>query len=337
MSDESSSKRRKMSKNYYANQNKPKNYLEPGIRGFLATCGFAEKGCIRECYNLLNEYADQKLSDNNSGAAIESEETQSKALNDDGNRAVAEPPKNDNDEEEKDISDLLEDEIKTIATKRIDHNRFQQVETKIGNCMFIKTTIPNPNELGVRLMRDIAETQQRKTRFLQRLWPVDTVCKANIEDIKNACGKLFDKMFLNTEPTTFSIVVNKRHNNSIDRMAIIKELAELVEFKSSAHKVDLKNPKITIAIEVIKGLCCISLLPDYYKLKKYNIHELTQPKEEEKPASAGNETKDQKSTSETKVDEDGDNSPIDASEDTPVEDAAGSEPADADDQQTNDQ
>lgn len=63
-------------------------------------------------------------------------------------------------------------------------------------------------------------------------------------------------------------------------MAIIRELAELIDFKSPVHKVDLKNPKITIAIEVIKGLCCFSLLPDYYKLKKYNVFELTQTKEE---------------------------------------------------------
>lgn len=64
-------------------------------------------------------------------------------------------------------------------------------------------------------------------------------------------------------------------------MKIIQELAELIDFKNAAHKVDLKNPKQTILLEVIKGLCCISLLPDYFKLKKYNIFELTQTKKEE--------------------------------------------------------
>lgn len=34
-------------------------------------------------------------------------------------------------------------------------------------------------------------------------------------------------------------------------------------------------------------MCCISLLPDYFKLKKYNIYELAQPeKPEETPDSA---------------------------------------------------
>lgn len=110
-------------------------------------------------------------------------------------------------------------------------------------------------------MRDIAETKKQKTRYALRLWPVDAVCKANNQDILNAAGRLFDKLFLkNNEPTTFSVVVNKRHNTTFDRMKIIQEIAELVDFKCPSNKVDLKNPKITIVIEIIKGL---------YKLKVF--------------------------------------------------------------------
>lgn len=77
----------------------------------------------------------------------------------------------------------------------------------------------------------------------------------------------------------------------MDRMQVIQELAVLIGFKSSAHKVDLKNPQITVVVEVIKGLCCISILPDYFKLKKYNVHELTN---EEKPADEGKSADDGK-------------------------------------------
>lgn len=286
MSDEPNSKRRKMNrKKTYQNSNTRKNYLEPGIRGFFATCNFGEKECVRECYNLLNDYADQINSEHEEKAAIEiaSEKSQSKeTLNDSGTAAEG----SEKEEEEEDISTLLEKEIKTInTTKQENRYRFQQVETNVANCIFIKTTVPNANELGVRIVRDIAETKKRKTRMLLRFWPVDAVCRANVEDIKNAAGRLFDKVFLNAEPTTFSVVFNKRHNNSVDRMAVIQELAALVDFKSSAHKVDLKNPKITIVVEVIKGLCCISLLPNYINWKKYNVHELTQVNKE-KPTDA---------------------------------------------------
>ena len=33
--------------------------LETGMKGFFCTCNFHEKDCIKEAYNLLNEYADK--------------------------------------------------------------------------------------------------------------------------------------------------------------------------------------------------------------------------------------------------------------------------------------
>jgi tRNA acetyltransferase TAN1 len=39
--------------------------------------------------------------------------------------------------------------------------------------------------------------------------------------------------------------------------------------------VNLKEPKKTILVEVIKGLCCITVVTDYITLKKYNLNELT--------------------------------------------------------------
>lgn len=39
-----------------------RNKLEPGMRGFLATCSnHDESKCVREIYNLLNEYADRMI------------------------------------------------------------------------------------------------------------------------------------------------------------------------------------------------------------------------------------------------------------------------------------
>lgn len=213
MSDEPNSKRRKMNqKKVYQNHNKSKNFLEPGIRGFFATCNFREKDCVRECYNLLNEYIDQEPTQSDVQVAIEKKkvlQSKEEKLNDSGTAAGVD----DDDVEEEDISTLLEKEIKTITSaKKGDRNRFQQVESGVGNCIFIKTTIPDANELGVRIVRDLAETKKRKTRFLLRFWPVDIVCRANIEDIKNSAGKLFDKIFLNADPTTYSVVFNKRYN-----------------------------------------------------------------------------------------------------------------------------
>lgn len=274
MSDEPDAKRSKMSsKKRFFPQNRARNFIEPGIKGFLATCNFREKDCVRECYNLLNDFADQESTNEKAEIA-----TTDAIDENDADHTVSESAKNESanseSEEEEDISTQLQNQIATINSQQKERKRFQQVETKVANCIFIKTTVADPTELAVRIMRAIGEHKRRSTRFLLRLIPVITVCKANVTDIKNTAGKLFDNFFLNKPPTTFSIVVNKRFNNDLDRMAIINELATIISFKDSKHKVDLKHAQLTILIEVVKGLCCISVLPDYTALKKYNVFEL---------------------------------------------------------------
>ena len=55
-------KKRKQ-KQYYVSQAKrakfEKRKLHPGLRGFLCTTNNKERECVREAYNLLNEYANQ--------------------------------------------------------------------------------------------------------------------------------------------------------------------------------------------------------------------------------------------------------------------------------------
>lgn len=54
----------KRKKNYFqsheSDQKKRKQfYLEPGMKGFLCTCNFSEKECVRDAYKLFNEFADE--------------------------------------------------------------------------------------------------------------------------------------------------------------------------------------------------------------------------------------------------------------------------------------
>jgi tRNA acetyltransferase TAN1 len=268
MSDAKKMKFDKKKKFYGKSDHSKKNYLECGQRGFLATCNFREKDTVRECYNILNDYADQLYSKQN-------EETP-KALA----AGSANPKDSDDEPEEIDISKQLEQEIsdKLVEHKKKAH-RFQVVDTGCTNCVFVKTSLTDPVELGEKIMTDTAETKVRKTRHLLRLIPVEAVCKANLTDIMNAGGQLFDKYFLK-EGKTFSIVFNRRYNNDISRDTVIKELAELIDMKNMKNKVDLKNPQLSVIVEVIKGLCCLSVLPNYMKLKKYNLSELTATKTE---------------------------------------------------------
>ncbi|XP_061392792.1 THUMP domain-containing protein 1 homolog [Musca vetustissima] len=242
-----------------------KQYLEVGHKGFLATCNFQEKDCVRECYNILNQYADELYGP---------ETFEESSANDKPNNPTEEETKTEEPAESDDIADALQKQIdatqqKAKQTKR----RFQVVDTGATNCIFIKTTLAEPASITKHIVKDIAETKKQKTRYLLRLLPIEIVCKANNKDIVDSAGQLCDKYFLN-EPTTFSIVFNKRFNNDINRDTLIKELADIIHAKNVKHKVDLKYAKKSLIVEVIKGLCCLSVAEDYMAMKKYNLVEL---------------------------------------------------------------
>lgn len=219
------------------------------------TFNYKAKESVREVYKLLNEYHREYY----------------------GGKAENESPSNENneDEDEDDIdaqlSKAISDTKKETEKKT---NLFQSVETGANGCVFIKSNIDEFYEFGERVIRDLSRLTYKKTKFTNRMVPILKVCRANMEDIINTSGELFDDHFLK-EPCTFAINFNKRFNNDIQRDTVIKELASLVSQKNLMNKVNLKEPKKTILVEVIKGLCCITVINDYILLKKYNLNELS--------------------------------------------------------------
>lgn len=76
------------------------------------------------------------------------------------------------------------------------------------------------------------------------------------------------------------------------------------------NKVDLTNPELTIIVEVIKAVCCISVVKDYTLYRKYNIQEVVKedtPKADVTTAKTESNAAEQKETNkeEEKDEEDG--------------------------------
>lgn len=246
-------------KSFFSNSSrkKPGNMLGPGVRGFLCTCNGLEKICLKESYNILNEYADKLYGEQKvNGDNIDSDPKEI--------------------EDTKEIEDQFSDEIEELKGGIGNKNkcRFNVINTGVPNCLFIKTGVEDPVNLIHFLMKDLKESQQRKTRQLLRIVPVEITCYAGMEDIMKSAGSLFDKYFAETEPTTFAIIFNRRYNNVIERDVVIKQLAEMVSERNADHKVDLRNSKLTIIVEIMKSVCCMSVLPDYFDLCKYNLHSI---------------------------------------------------------------
>jgi tRNA acetyltransferase TAN1 len=186
--------------------------------------------------------------------------------------------------EKKSDEDIL-DQLNTIIDKTKQDAKdktflFNSIQVGTNGSTFIKAS-PDIDvlKLGTKILENLSECKTRRTKFTNRFIPVEVVCKANISDIYENAGKLFDKYFLKNA-STFAINFNRRCNNDLSRDDVIKQLADLVTSKNIGNKVNLKNPDKSINLEVIKGLCLISVLPNYLKLKKYNLNELWSKKGE---------------------------------------------------------
>ncbi|XP_017107819.2 THUMP domain-containing protein 1 homolog [Drosophila bipectinata] len=298
------SKKAKMTNNHKFKQNKKKyfqsskkQFLQAGQRGFFATCNINEKACVRECYNLLNHYADLLYGPEKPEANAEKKPDEPGAGGEDGGQ-TKKPSSDDDDDLEAAAAKCRE----SMAPRKV---RFQNVDTGTNKCVFIRTLLEDPVTLGKHIVQDIAATGKSMSRFVLRLVPIEAVCRANMTDIIEAAGALFDKHFLK-EPTSYGIIFNHRYNQQIKRDQIITQLAELVNSKNVGNKVDLQKAQKSIIVEVLRGWCLLSVIDNYLDCKKFNLAELANPSD--KKSNGEGESKSEASVEDVK--ESGDAKPI---------------------------
>ncbi|XP_046399010.1 THUMP domain-containing protein 1 homolog isoform X3 [Ischnura elegans] len=245
-------------KNYFRqNDNQRKRYdefLEAGLKGFICTCNFSEDQCKREAYNILNEYSEKE-------------------------EQVEKPVPEEENVEEEDIEESLNKEVSALKAETSRGSRlmkFQNVKTGAKNCLFIRTTVEDPVKLVVQVLEDIESTKKHKSRHLLRMLPIEVTCKANPSSMEEAFKPLVKKHF-SSEGRTFSVIYRARCNSSVSRGDIIELLAGLIKNAHPLNRADLDNPQLAVLVEIIKGICCIGVVPRYNELKRYNLHELVSP------------------------------------------------------------
>ncbi|XP_050410082.2 THUMP domain-containing protein 1 [Patella vulgata] len=262
MSSEGKKHGKKRPKSYYkkcANvKRKRLNILEGGLKGFIITCCDREKEATREAYSILNDYADKLYGPEN---------FKTDAPNNGGEEK---------EDEDEDIEKAMTKEVGAIKETKSTERRFQRLESKTKNCIFIKTTLESPTELAEKLFQNLYDTKTQRSRYVMRLFPVEGTCKAVLDEIKKLGGNLFQKYFSTPygEGMSFSIIFKARNNNNIGRDSIIPELSHLVTELNPAHTVEYDNPDCLIFVQVLCTICCISILKNFTKFKKYNLQEI---------------------------------------------------------------
>lgn len=61
------------------------------------------------------------------------------------------------------------------------------------------------------------------------------------------------------------------------------------------NKVDLNNPQYTIVVEIIKNVCCLSVVRDYVLFRKYNLQEVVKSNKDDTLQNPSNLTEEQNS------------------------------------------
>ncbi|XP_032233846.2 THUMP domain-containing protein 1 isoform X2 [Nematostella vectensis] len=224
--------------------------LKAGMCGILVTCNERENACVSEAYSILNEYADKLYG------------------------PVGHSGKEDAEEGE-DVEEALAREKQGMNQDK----RFQSFMSGAKNVVFIRTNLPDnakPLDLVRSIFEDLQKNGKMKSRLCLRFLPVDATCHAKEEDIKKTALSLFEDYFLveNIKPCKFAITFKARNNSNMQRDDVIKLLAGLIGEAGKGHTVDLGNPDWTICVEVIKSVCCLSVVNNYKAFKRYNISEL---------------------------------------------------------------
>ncbi|XP_044516235.1 THUMP domain-containing protein 1 [Gracilinanus agilis] len=246
--------------------------LEPGLQGILITCNMNERKCVEEAYSLLNEYGDdlygpEKFVDKDK------------------------QPSGSEEEEEDDAEAALKKEVSEIqASTELRLRRFQSVESGANNVVFIRTLGIEPEKLVHHILKDMYTTKKKKTRVILRMLPISGTCKAFLEDMKKYAETFLEPWFKAPNKGTFQIIYKARNNSHMSREEVIKELAGIVGCLNPENKVDLSNPQYTIVVEIIKAVCCLSVVKDYMLFRKYNLQEVVKSNREGSQPNTGQDS-----------------------------------------------
>jgi len=282
-----SDKRKAKKQAYYSKVKKSRQFqagrvLQEGMKGFLITCNNREKEALREAYNILNDFADRLV-----GAEAD-------AIS---NNVPGDAEEDHSDGDVDDAFDKEKECLDTVKAKPASERRFQSVDSGARNCIFVKTTLPDPSLIIEAILTDIKDKKQGNSRYIMRMVPIVKVCKLDEKKIQEELDDLLTQSLEPGQEYTYCLVFKIRNNNGgINREEMIKLVGTAFHNRDGMCKVDLKNPEVTVVVEIIKNVCCIGVARNYFANKKYNLAELAN-------TSVSNETVGRTSTEETEIED----------------------------------
>jgi tRNA acetyltransferase TAN1 len=100
-------------------------------------------------------------------------------------------------------------------------------------------------------LKELVASEPWQVRYILRVLPIQVVVPTRLDTITDAASELISKI----GKDTFRVTVEKRHNNSLGSMQIIKSIAERID-----NRVNLEEPDWVILVQVLGAVTGVSIL-----------------------------------------------------------------------------
>ena len=177
-------------------------------------------------------------------------------------------------DEPEDVETALKNEILSIKEEKSTERRFQVVDSGAKNCVFIKTTVKDPVLIVHKYLSDVYQSKTAKSRYIMRLHPVIATCHTDINKFSQLVEDTVTQYMATGNAKTYCILIKVRNNNKFGKGDIFPVMRRLIQDMNPGNDFDDKNPDYVLSVDVIKSICCLSVMADYYKFRKYNIQEI---------------------------------------------------------------
>lgn len=171
-----------------------------------------------------------------------------------------------------------------MRAPRKQSTRVTALDTDTECMCFVQCTPPvDAARVVGRVLEDVIRTGESRSRFVQRLAPVDALCRAEVDAIRATATQVLPRYFPADRPRTvrawvltqYRIEPRIRSHTSLSRDVLIPLVASCIP-DSAAHRADLAHPEVVILVEVLKNVCGIGAVEDYERLGKLNVQTLAQ-------------------------------------------------------------
>lgn len=148
---------------------------------------------------------------------------------------------------------------------------FTLMMTDMECFFFVSVAAPiDPVKVTCALLEEVKRTGKARSRYVQRLSPVQNTVHAEEEEIRELTQKVvIDEPGLidSNAQTTFKVDLKMRLHNRLAKLDVIRIVASCMPTHVKAH---LKAPDLVVNVEVFRMIVGVAILPKHELYRRYN-------------------------------------------------------------------